>query len=121
MKLSPKDWADFIKTLIGILVIVGTAVVWAGDYHWQTIKSADAVHLSQYNSVQLASAEQTKALQAVSDDLSLKLALIEINNLDSRITFLKIKVGQDEATASEKIYLQTLERQLRELKRKVDQ
>jgi len=99
MNMAPKNWIEFIKTLIGVLVIVGSTLIWAGDTRWVTQEN----------------------FKLASNELSDQIAQLEINNLDSRITFLRIKIGQGEATESEKIYIQALEQQLRELKRKLDQ
>lgn len=40
---------------------------------------------------------------------------LEANRLDREITYLEIKIQQNEATNSEKIYIETLKQQLRAL------
>ena len=104
-----KDWLDFIKSLIGVLVIVGATVAIAGDLRWVKVSNFEA-------SVQ----EQTRSLKAVAKNLKDQLDLIQINSLDKQITFLQIKIDQDEATQSEKIFIQTLRQQLRQLKSEID-
>jgi len=89
-------WVGFLKNLIVLLIIIGGAVGFAGDFRWVTNQKFE-----------YASSVQTKAL-----------AQLEINQLDRQITFIHIKVRTNEATTSEIIILPELERQLRELKDK---
>ena len=87
MKIDPKYWIDFSKSLVGLTVIIGVAGVWAGDQRWMTVSAGEKL-----------------------------VEKLEINTLDRQITFLHIKIDQGEATDSEKIWVKTLEQQLRALK-----
>lgn len=115
--LGPGNWVDFLRSTLLLLLLVGGTLAAAGDFRWLTISDHDDAYFLINQKITVAAAEQTKAIQAVSREL----ASFRINDLDSQITFLKIKVEQGEATASEKIILPTLERQLRELKRNAAQ
>ena len=125
--VTPKDWVDFTRSLILLAVLLVGGVVAAGNYQWLQIEDHEQADAAIHQTIRIASAEQTKALHAVtaaqqqlSQDLAIELALYRINALDTQITFLKIKVQQGEASESEKIILPTLERQLRELKRTIE-
>lgn len=87
MTFSSKYWAEFLKTLLGLIIIIGIAGVWAGDQRWMTVAASE---------------------QLISN--------LEIRQLDRQITFLQIKIDQGEATSSDKIWIQTLRQQLRALK-----
>ncbi len=84
---------NFIKSLIGVAILVGGGVVIAGNYQWVTNDKFD-----------LAMSSQTKAL-----------AFLEIRALRRQISFLQTKVRENEATNSERIILPELERQLEDL------
>ena len=121
--LGITDMVAFIKSLLFLLLLLGAALGIAGDFRWVTINNHDTAYVALNQKITLTASEQTTALRAVTRsqqkmaaDLSLELARFRIANLDARITFLRIKVQQNEATTSEKIILPTLERQLRELK-----
>ncbi len=91
MTLSPKDWTEFIKSLFAMLVIVGAVGAWAGDVLFVTDAELEIVQTKLYK----------------------KIGQTEINQLDREITFLQIKINQNEATASERIYIETLRQQYR--------
>ena len=76
-----------------MIAIIGSGVVFAGNYQWVTHEKFD-----------LAMSSQTKAL-----------ANLEIRALRRQISFLKTKVRENEATNSERIILPELERQLQDL------
>ena len=125
--LGPSNWVDFIRSFILLAVLVAGGVIAAGNYQWVQIIDHKKADVAVRQTIELAAAEQTKALQAVtaaqkqlSQDLAVELALYRMSALDTQITFLKIKVQQGEASESEKIILPTLERQLRELKRSIE-
>ena len=111
--LGPPNWIDFIKSALWLLILVGGTIAAAGDFRWLTITDHDAADFVINQKINVASAEQTKALKAVATEL----ASFRINDLDSEITFLKIKVEQGEASKSEQIILPRLELRLRELQR----
>lgn len=125
--LGPSNWVDFARSLILLGLLLGAGMIAAGNSQWLQITDHERAIAAINQVIQVASSEQTKALQAVaaaqqqlSQDLATELALYRINSLDTQITFLKIKVQQGEASESEKIILPTLERQLRELKRRIE-
>ncbi len=111
--LGPGNWVDFIRSTLLLLLLVGGTLGAAGDFRWLTISDHDDAYFRINQKITVAAAEQTKAIQAVSREL----ASFRINDLDAKITFLKIKVEQGEASKSEEIILPGLEQQLRELKR----
>lgn len=84
--MKAKDWAGVILAILGLLGVAGSVAVWAGDQHW------------------VVASTFTKALKQM-----------DINSLDRQITFLQIKIDEDEATRSETIYIKTLKQQLRSL------
>ena len=125
--VKPKDLPDFLRSLALLSVLIVAGVVMAGNTQWVQISDHEDADAAINVTIKTASAEQTKALMAVtaaqkqlSHDLTAELARYQINALDAQITFLKIKVQQSEASESEKIILPTLERQLRELKRNIE-
>lgn len=118
--LGPSNWVDFIRSSLLLLLLVGGTLGAAGDFRWLKISEHKKLDTQVNQKITMASAEQTKALQQLSQDVTLELALYRINALDTQITFLKIKVQQGEASESEKIILPTLERQLRELKSAIE-
>ena len=111
---GPANWIDFIKSALWLLILVGGTLAIAGDFRWLTITDHDAADFIINQKITVAAAAQTKAIKAVTKQLE----SFRINDLDAQITFLKIKVEQGEASKSEEIILPTLERQLRELKRR---
>ena len=111
--LGPGNWIDFFKSAVYLLIVVGGALAVAGDFRWLTISDHENADFIINQKINVASAEQTKALKAIAREL----AANRIADLDSQITFLKIKVDENEASKSEEIILPTLERRLRELKR----
>lgn len=126
-KLGVSSWVDFIRSSLLLLLLVGGTLVAGGDFRWVTLTDFATETAAINQKITLASTEQTQALKAVTaaqkvqtKELKLELLLFRIDNLDARITFLTIKVEQNEATSSEKIILPTLERQLRQLKRSAE-
>ncbi len=122
--LGPGNWVDFLRSTLLLLILVGGTLAAAGDFRWLTIEDHNRANLLINQKITLATAEQTKALKAVTAaqqklaaGLAMELARFRINDLDAQITFLQIKVEQGEASKSEEIILPGLERQLRELKR----
>lgn len=89
---------NWVKSLAGVLVIVFVSVGFAGDIRWVSHEKFDETV-----------AEQTKSL-----------AYLEIRSLRRQITFLDVKVQENEATTSERIILPELKRQLRDMEDAVD-
>ena len=84
---SVKQWIELVSKTLGLLAIIGGAIVWAGDTRYLLV-----MDFKSYTQQQ------------------------EITELDREITYLQIKIDQDEASKSEQIYIETLRQQLRALK-----
>ena len=108
---GPGNWLDFARVTLVLLILIGGGLTLGGDFRWLTITAHEAADVIINQKIIVAAAEQTKALNAIAR----KLASNRISDLDSRITFLQIKVRQGEASKSEEIILPILERRLREL------
>ena len=125
--VTPKNWVDFIRSLILLSILIVGGVVAAGNYQWVQITDYAEYKKQLLNKIEIASAGQTNALNAViqsqqdaSENVRRMLLMNRISALDADITFLKIKISQGEATKSEKILLPTLELKMRELVKKVE-
>lgn len=85
-----KEWVSVIAAILVILSAGGAVGVWAADQRY-----------------------------VVAADLSAQLLNMQIADLDNQITLLQIKATNNEASQSEKIYLESLKQQLRALKSNV--
>jgi len=98
MKFLTTENLNWFKSLAVVAAIVGSGVIFAGNYQWVTNDKFD-----------LAMSQATKSL-----------AYLEIRALRRDISFLRTKVRENEATNSERIILPELERQLQDLEDAVD-
>lgn len=124
---GPKDWVDFTRSFVLLAILLLGGVVAAGDFRWLRIADHEDAIRVIHQRIELASAEQTKALHAVTQaqqqaviDVKVQLVMLRISALDADITFLKIKISQGEATKSERIVLPTLELKMRELLKQIE-
>ncbi len=129
--VTPQSWVDFIRSFILLAILIIAGVVGAGNYQWVQITDHNIFDAEINTKIEVAAAQQTKALAIVvnTNAMALKSAennlqqLIlrnEINALANQITFLIIKVRENEATKSEKIILPVLEQKLVEMKAGLD-
>lgn len=81
-----REWIQIVIAMLALVGLAGSVGVWAGDQRW-VVASTFAKQIEQ----------------------------IEINALDRQITFLQIKINENEATKSERIYIESLKQQLRAL------
>lgn len=97
-----------IAACVSAAVVVGVVVfnvgMGAGDIRWATNEKLEKV-----------TGEIYKELEVASKEIYEKIEQLDINSLDRQITFLQIKIDQQEATTSEKIYIEALRLQLRAL------
>jgi len=94
MTYTPKDWMGLFYSILAVTVLLGTASITAGDIRWN----------------------QSLEIAQLAEKLNNKIDQKEINKLDRDITFLQIKIDEGESTSSDRIYIKTLQQQLRALK-----